>query len=253
MLRTRVMPCLLLVDGRLVKTIKFKKPSYIGDPINAIKIYNEKEVDELIFLDITATAHRRKPPFNLLEEVAGECFMPFTYGGGVRTIEDMKRIYALGVEKIAVNSFAIENPDFVKQASALFGSQSVVVSIDVKKTFTGKFVLYDPSRKKKTAIEPVDFARRMQDLGAGEILLNSVDRDGTMDGFDIDLIRMVTDAVSIPVIACGGAGVIHDFEQAAKKGNASAIAAGSMFIYQGKNRAVLINFPTRRELAGVLD
>lgn len=248
MLKTRVMPCLLLEDGRLVKTVRFKKPTYVGDPINAVKIYNEKEVDELILLDITATNENRKPPFDLIEEVAGECFMPLTYGGGIRSIEDIKRIHNLGAEKVAINSQAAETPELIRQAADLFGSQSIVVSIDAQKSLLGKYKVCSHGGSRSTGIDPVTYARQMEDLGAGEILLNAIDCDGTMNGFDVNLINMVAAAVNIPLIALGGAGGIDDLVAAVTRGGASAVAAGSLFVYQGKQRAVLINFPTRREL-----
>ena len=253
MLKTRVMPCLLSRNGRLVKTVKFKNPAYVGDPVNAIKIYNEKEVDELILVDITATIEEKTPSFELLSEIASECFMPLTYGGGVRDIEDMRRIFGLGIEKIAVNSYAFENPSFITAAAALFGNQSVVLSIDVKKNWLGRYSVFTHGGRKDTKRDPVEYAREMERLGAGEILLNSIDRDGTMEGYDTDLIKSVTEVVGIPVIACGGAGSVDDFGKAVRIGGASAVAAGSMVVYQGKNRGVLINFPSREELERVLE
>lgn len=252
MLRTRVMPCLLVKNERLVKTVKFEKPAYIGDPINAIKIYNAKEVDELILLDITATIDKRQPSFKLLSEVTSECFMPLCYGGGIRSVRDIKRIFNLGVEKIAINSYAFENPTFITEASNLFGSQSIVFSMDVKKSLFGKYYAYSLAGKKVTKEDPVRFAIMMEEMGAGEILLNSIERDGTWEGYDINLIRNVAGAVSIPVIACGGAGRVDDFGRAVRDGGASAVAAGSMMVYQGKGLGVLINFPTREELKRVL-
>jgi len=248
MLTTRVMPCLLVDDGRLVKTIRFKKPTYIGDPVNAIKIYNEKEVDELILLDITATRQNRRPPFGLIEKVASECFMPLTYGGGVRLLDDMKTIFSLGVEKIAMNSQAAENPGFVRQAADRFGSQSLVVSIDVKKDFWGRVRIWTHGGTKMIAQEPAAYARNMEACGAGELLVNSISRDGTMTGYDLELLRQVTAAVSIPVIALGGAGSVDDIVAAVADGGAAAAAAGSLFVYQGKGTGVLINFPPRIEL-----
>jgi len=247
------MPCLLVKDGRLVKTVRFKKPAYIGDPINAIKIYNDKEVDELIVLDISASVERRGPSFELIEEVAGECFMPFAYGGGVRDIDDMRTIFSLGVEKVAINSHAGENPELVRQAADIFGSQSIIASIDVKKNMFGKYGVYAYSGSKALKIDPAGYARKMEDSGAGELLLNAIDQDGMMDGFDIPLIRQVAQAVTIPVIAVGGAGKTEDLAAAVKEGGASAVAAGSLFVYQGKNRGVLINFPRRSELERLLN
>ena len=252
MLKARVMPCLLLKGRGLVKTVRFKNPNYVGDPINTIRIFNEKEVDELILLDITATTESKKPNFETISEVASECFMPLTYGGGIRTIEDAKMIFNLGVEKVAINSYAVENPSFIRELAALFGSQSVVISIDVKKTWLGKYAVHTHGGKNVTKYDPVEWAKFMEETGAGEILLTSIDRDGTYEGYDIELIRMVSAAVTTPVIACGGACRLEDFTEAVKAGGASAVAAGSMVVYQGKNRGVLINFPARNELEAVL-
>lgn len=252
MLRTRVMPCLLVEDGRLVKTVKFQKPAYVGDPVNAIKIYNEKEVDELIVVDITATIEGRPPNFELLSEISNECFMPLCYGGGIRKVEDIRKIFNLGIEKVAINSYAAENELIIREASELFGSQSIVLSMDVKKKVFGRYAVYTHGGRKPTRFDPVSYARRMEELGAGEILLNSIDRDGTWAGYDIDLIQQVSGAVSVPVIACGGAGSVDDFGEAVKKGGASAVAAGSMIVYQGQDLGVLIKFPTREELQCVL-
>jgi cyclase len=253
MLKTRVMPCLLVSNGRLVKTVRFRNPAYVGDPVNAIKIYNEKEVDELILLDITATAEGRRPDFSFLSEVADECFMPLAYGGGIRDIDDISRIFSLGIEKVAINSYALENPSFIEKAAAVFGSQSILLSMDVKKNLFGKYHVYDRGGRNGTDHEPTAWAARMERMGAGEILLNSIDQDGTMEGYDTTLIRKVTEAVTVPVIACGGAGRIQDFKMAVEEGGASAVAAGSMVIYQGKNKGVLINFPSQDDLKNILD
>lgn len=252
MLQTRVMPCLLLRNGALVKTVQFKNAKYVGDPINTVRIYNEKEVDELIFLDITATPEQKKPPFALIEEIASECFMPFTYGGGVRSLEDMRTIFSLGVEKVALNTYALEKPAFVEEAVARFGSQSIVIAIDVKKVLWRGYRVFSHGGRQRTKHDPVRYAQHAEAIGAGEILLTSIDRDGTMQGYDLDLTRQVVEAVGIPVIACGGAGKVEDFAAAVQKGGASACATGSMVVYQGVNRAVLINFPARDELDAVL-
>jgi cyclase len=252
MLMPRVMPCLLLKNGALVKTIKFKDPGYIGDPINAIRIYNEKEVDELIFLDITATIEKREPPYKVLSEIASECFMPVTYGGGVRDVETIRRILSLGIEKVAINSHAVENPDFVHAAADKFGSSTIVVSIDARRKKFSRYEVFIHGGRKGTCLDPVEFAVKMEQMGAGEILLTAIDRDGTQEGYDVDLIRRVTSAVGVPVIACGGAGKIDDFRVAVKEGGASACAAGSMVVYFGRNRAVLITFPEREKLEAVL-
>jgi imidazole glycerol-phosphate synthase subunit HisF len=251
MLKTRVMPCLLLKDGALVKTVRFQEPSYIGDPINAIRIYNRKEVDELVFLDITATLERRQPPFKVLSEIASECFMPVAYGGGIRDIGDIKTVFGLGIEKVALNSHAVENPRFIREAADRFGSQSIVVSIDVRKSSNGRYEVFTHGGRTATGLDPVAFAVRMQEAGAGELLLTSIDRDGTQEGYDIPLIKSVTAAVGVPVIASGGAGRVEDFGAAVLDGGASACAAGSMVVYFGRNRAVLISFPSREELDGV--
>ena len=247
------MPCLLVSNGRLVKTVRFRNPAYVGDPVNAIKIYNEKEVDELILLDITATAEGRRPDFSFLSEVADECFMPLAYGGGIRDIDDISRIFSLGIEKVAINSYALENPSFIEKAAAVFGSQSILLSMDVKKNLFGKYRVYGRGGRNGTDHEPAAWAARMERMGAGEILLNSIDQDGTMEGYDTTLIRKVTEAVTVPVIACGGAGRIQDFKMAVEEGGASAVATGSMVVYQGKNKGVLINFPSQDDLKNILD
>jgi imidazole glycerol-phosphate synthase subunit HisF len=252
MLIPRVMPCLLLKNGALVKTVKFKDPGYIGDPINAVRIYNEKEVDELIFLDITATIENRPPPFDVLAQIASECFMPVAYGGGIRSLDEIETILKIGIEKIALNSYAFESPAFVRAAADKFGSQAIVVSMDVRKKTINRYEVFTCGGRKGTGLDPVKFASQMAEAGAGEILLTAIDRDGTQEGYDVELIRGVTSAVDIPVIACGGAGKVADFGAAVKQGGASACAAGSMVVYFGRNRAVLINYPERHELEQIL-
>jgi cyclase len=252
MLGIRVMPCLLLKNNRLVKTVQFKNPDYIGDPVNAIKIYNEKEVDELIFLDISATLENRSPPFENIINITNECFMPVTYGGGISKIEDMRKIFHSGIEKIAINSYSISNPGFVKSAAKEFGNQSVIVSIDVKKDKFGIYNVFSHSGTKKTNLDPVQHAVNMEQCGAGEILLTSINHEGMMNGYDIELISRVSKSINIPLIAHGGAGSVEHFKQAVKAG-ASAVAAGSMVVYQGKNKGVLINFPSQAELKKLLN
>jgi cyclase len=248
MLKTRVIPCLLLLDDGLVKTIKFKNPKYVGDPINAVKIFNEKEVDELIFLDISATSQNRKPNFALINEIATECFMPLCYGGGVKTIEDIRALLKLGVEKVSINTSAIQDPTFISKAAATFGSSTIVVSMDIKKNIWGKYYVYTQRGHVNTNMEPVDFAERMEKAGAGEILINSIDYDGIMKGYDLPIIKRITDTVSIPVIAAGGAGKLEDFKLAVEQGGVSAVAAGSMFVFVGTHKAVLINYPKPTDL-----
>ena len=245
------MPCLLLRNGSLVKTVRFEHPAYIGDPINAIRIFNELEVDELVFLDISATVEGRRPPFEAIEEIASECFMPVAYGGGVRSIDDIRAIFRLGVEKVVINTQAVAEPGFVTAAARHFGSQSIVVSIDARRTPAGHEAFTHGGRE-ATGLLAADVARRAAEGGAGEILLTSIDRDGTMQGDDLELIRGVADAVRVPVVACGGAGKVQDLGDAIKRGGAAAVAAGSMVVYFGRNRAVLINVPEKEELAEVL-
>jgi cyclase len=248
LMRPRVIPVLLLRNRGLVKTVRFKNATYLGDPINVVKIFNDKEVDELLFLDIDATIEGRRPPFDYLGEIASECFMPLGYGGGVRNLEDVNTILSVGIEKVAVNSYAVENPNFVRQVADRVGSQSVVVSIDVKRNLLGRYQVVTRGGRKTTNLDPVEFAVSVAQMGAGEISLNSIDRDGMMQGYDVDLIKRVAGAVDIPVVACGGAGSIADLAAAVKQGGASAAAAGSMFVFQGKHRAVLISYPTELEL-----
>jgi cyclase len=248
MLRTRIIPCLLLQNQGLVKTVKFKNPTYVGDPINAVRIFNVKEVDELIFLDISASRDKRAPNLDVIGTIASQCFMPFCYGGGVRDTATIRRIFSLGAEKVAINSQALSNPQLIREAADLFGSQSIVAAIDVKKNLLGRYRVYDSSRAAATDLDPVRHAVEMERQGAGEILLTSVDRDGTRQGFDLDLIQRVSEAVGIPVIACGGADSLQDLSAAIKVGGASAVAAGSMFVFYGKHRAVLINYPDAADL-----
>jgi len=252
MLKTRVIPSLLLRNKGLVKTVQFKNATYVGCPINAIKIFNDKEVDELIFLDITATPENRDPPFSLIAEIASECFMPFGYGGGIRSLDDIRKLFRLGAEKVIINTYAAENPTFVKQASDLYGSQSIVVSLDVEKNFLGKHIVFTHGGMCNTNLEAVKYAVQMQEMGAGELFLNSIDRDGTMKGYDIGLVKRVSSAVDIPVIACGGAGKLQHFADAVKLGGASAVSAGSFFVFHGRYRAVLITYPSIHELEAVL-
>lgn len=251
MLKTRIIPCLLLKEKGLVKTVKFENPRYVGDPLNAIKIFNEKEAHELVFLDITATKEKRVPTSELVTQISDECLMPLAVGGGIRKIEDVQRLLKAGAEKVVLNTIAVENQNFVKEAANAFGNQSITVSIDVKKSFFGKYEVFINSGKKNTKLNPVEFAKEIEQKGAGEIFINSIDLDGTCEGYDLKLIKMVSDVVSIPVIACGGAGNIVDFRRAVLEGGASAVAAGSMFVFHGRRQAVLINFPNKDEIRRV--
>jgi len=237
-----------LLESTFWKTVRFKNPTYLGDPINIVRIFNDKEADELVFLDITATIENKRPPFNLLARITSECSMPLCYDGGVHNLEDMKALFSLGIEKVAVNSHALENPSFIRAAANFFGSQTVIVSMDTRKNWRGEFEIFTHGGRKATGLGPVKFAVEMETQAAGGLLLNSIDRDGTMQGYDIELIRQVTRAVGIPVIACGGAGKVQDLAAAVQQGGASAAAAGSMFVFQGPHRAVLISYPSSKEL-----
>lgn len=241
MLHARVIPCLLLRNAGLVKTVKFRNARYVGDPINAVRIFNDKEVDELVILDIGARS-QAGPDFELLADIASEAFMPFAYGGGVTTIEQVLRLYALGIEKVILNTVAAEMPGFVSEVAALAGSSGVVVSIDVSRNWLGKYSVHTAGGTRDLKRAPADYAKEMEALGAGEILLNSIDRDGTMEGYDLDLVRHVCQAVSIPVVAAGGAANLADLRKGSNAG-ASGLAAGSMFVFHGKHQAVLITYP----------
>ena len=251
MIRPRVIPTLLIDDRNLVKTRKFNNPVYLGDPINAIKIFNEKGVDELAVMDITASSRKAEPDYELLEKMASEAFMPLSYGGGIKTIDQMKRLFRIGYEKVIVNTSFVENMDLIKEASEYFGSQSIVCSIDYRKSIFGlNCFIFDG--KQKTKYRPQELAKKAEQMGAGEIILYCMDRDGQRTGYDLGLISEISQNVGIPVIACGGADNVRDMNEALKAG-ASAVAAGSMFVFFGKKQAVLINYPTERKLleAGV--
>lgn len=252
MLQTRVIPVLLLRNDALVKTVQFKNANYIGDPINTVRIFNELEVDELVFLDISATAEKRQPNLKILSEIANECFMPLAYGGGLADFESVKKIFSIGFEKVVLNTAMHINPSFVTQIAGHYGNQAVVASIDVKKSFFGKHEVWSHAGKINTKKNPVAWAQQLEQHGAGEILLTSIDHEGTWRGFDIDLIKEVSDAVSIPVIAHGGSGSISDIGKAVKQGYASAVALGNMVVYQQKNMGVLVNFPDKNELKAAL-
>jgi len=252
MLETRIMPCLLLMDDGLYKTVQFKKPGYVGDPINAIKIFNDKEVDELVFLDISATEKKKEPNFKLIKDIASECFMPLAYGGGIATLDQAKRIFEIGVEKISLNSAAINNPKLIEDIAKIYGSQSIIVSIDYKKNLWGKVLVHGQRGKKSIGKSPETFAKEMEQAGAGELLLTNIDREGTWQGLDIETIKKVTDLVDIPVIANGGAGNLFHIQEIVKKGGASAVTLGSMSVYQKQGLGVLINFPKRKDILEVL-
>lgn len=242
-MRSRVIPCLLLSEGGLVKTVKFDQPRYVGDPINAVRIFNEKEVDELIFLDISAVRRRQAPDLRLIADIASEAFMPFAYGGGVENVDQVKALVGVGVEKVVINSAAVDDPTLVRRSADVVGTSSVVVSIDVRRSIFGKYEVVSHGGARRTGKDPVAWAQESQTLGAGELVITAVDRDGTMRGYDLELVGQVARAVDIPVIANGGAGKLADFADAVSVAGASAVAAGSMFVFHGRHRAVLITYP----------
>lgn len=243
MLQTRVIPALLLKDDALVKTVRFGKASYIGDPVNTVRIFNELEVDELVFLDITATNNNRMPNLRILREIADECFMPLGYGGGLNSFNIVQSIFGIGFEKVVLNTVTHTSPQFVTQVAEHYGNQAVVASIDVKKNFWGNYEVWSHAGTKNTKKNPVEWAAELECLGAGEILLTSIDREGSWSGFDVQLTRKVADAVNIPVIAHGGAGKLPHITDVIQAGHASAVALGSMVVYQQKGMGVLVNFP----------
>lgn len=251
MLKTRVIPCLLLKNEGLVKTKKFKDPKYIGDPTNAVKIFNKKEVDELIFIDIEASKKNQEPNWEIIEDLASECFMPLAYGGGIKSLEQIEYLLKIGVEKVVINSQGLKTPDFVKKAVQYFGSSTIVCGVDIKKNFWGKYMVFDHIKVSITDVSAVEYVKSIEKLGAGEIFINNVDREGTYLGFDLDIIKTLTSAVSIPVIACGGASQLSDIGLAAEAG-ASAVAVGSVFVFQGPHRAVLISYPDQKELKNII-
>jgi len=251
MLQNRIMPCLLVQNDKLVKTIRFKNPLYIGDPVNAIKIYNEKEVDELIVVDISENRAQRGPNFRLIREIADECFMPVCYGGGISTIDQIQQILKIGIEKVVINSAIFKNRLLIQQAARLFGNQCIVVSIDVKKNIWGNHKVTFGSGSKTIDTGLPDFVKEMEELGAGELLINDISREGTWEGFDLELLKKATSNADIPVIAMGGAGNMEHITAAISQGKASAVAIGSMAVYQNKGMGVLINFPKKEILETV--
>jgi cyclase len=251
MLKHRVIPALLLRDNGLVKTVKFKDPKYVGDPVNAIRIFNEKEVDELMLIDIYASRKNVEPNYAMIEHVAGECFMPLAYGGGIRTIEQARRIFALGVEKICLQTSALDNPRLINEVADQYGSQSIVVSIDVKRSWLGKPQIYRSSAEKTIDGSWIDTLRSAVNAGAGEVLLGAVDKDGTLSGPDLHLIREASASISVPMIALGGISSLIDIKDAVDAG-ASAVAVGSFFVFHGPHRAVLITYPEYNVLENLL-
>lgn len=243
MLRPRIIPSLLIKDKGLVKTVNFKNPKYVGDPINAVRIFNEKEVDELAIFDIDATLLNKEPDYSLIERLANQSMMPLCYGGGVKTVEQAQRIFSLGIEKIALSSAVIINPNLITQISDRVGSQSMIVVLDVKKKLFGGYEVYINNGKKATGINPFKFVEQVQRLGAGEIIINSIDRDGLMNGYDLDLIKKVRDKITLPMTVLGGAGSLDDIKKVIDEHGVIGVAAGSLFVFKGPYKAVLINYP----------
>ena len=244
MLHPRIIPCLLVRNKGLVKTVKFKDGKYVGDPINAVKIFNEKQVDELIVLDIDATREKREPDYKMIENLAVECRMPLCYGGGIKTVEQALEILSLGVEKIALSSAAIQDPDIIEKIAEQVGNQSVVVVLDVKKRILGKYEVWTNNGLKNSKQDPVVLAQKFENLGAGEIVVNSIDNDGVMKGYDLTLLDKIRNITNLPLTALGGAGSVDDIGQLIKRYGLVGAAAGSLFVFKGIYRAVLINYPT---------
>jgi len=248
MLRSRIIPCLLIHNKGLVKTVKFKDHKYVGDPINAVKIFNEKEVDELIVLDIDATKENRGPNLKMIKNIADECRMPLCYGGGINTVEQALQIINLGVEKVALSYSALQDIELCQKIGDIIGNQSVVVVIDVKKKklFSG-YDIYTHNGTKKSKWDLYDFVSKLEEIGIGEIVINSIDNDGVMKGYDISLIETIRGKCSMPITVLGGAGNIDDIKKIIKKFKIIGAAAGSLFVFKGKYKAVLINYPNREE------
>jgi cyclase len=244
MLRPRIIPCLLVSNSGLVKTGGFSDPKYVGDPLNAVRIFNEKEVDELMVLDIDATRQSRGPDQRLIEALAGECQMPLTYGGGITTVQQIESIVGLGVEKVSMSAAAVADPQLISRAAEMVGGQSLVVVMDVKRhTLPRRYEVYTHNGTRRTKLDPVEFACTAQRAGAGEVVVNSIDRDGRMRGYDLDLIARVREAVDLPVTALGGAGSLDDMAELLNRFGTMGVAAGSLFVFKGAYRAVLINYP----------
>ena len=253
MLRARVIPCLQLRHDSLVKTVRFRKPAYIGDPVNTVRIFNELEVDELAFVDIRASLEGRGPNFAILREIADECFMPLSYGGGISDVTTAERILQTGFEKLILNSAALENPRLITELASRFGSRAIIVAIDVRRTLFQRLRVAGRSGTEVHDMTAVHWAQEVARLGAGEILLTSIDREGTWQGFDVALTSQVSHAVNVPVIAHGGAGGIDHIRSVVHEGGASAVAVGSLVVYQGRQSGVLVNFPDKSRLTRALE
>ncbi len=252
MLRHRVIPVLLLHDNGLVKTKQFGSPIYLGDPLNTINILNDKEVDELIFLDIDATKYNKQIDFELIKSISQECFMPFGYGGGIKTIEDIEKLFYLGVEKVIINN-SLKNEQLIVDAVKRFGSQSIVASVNIKKDKNNNYQIYSYLDKKIMKYDFLEYIKKIEQLNVGEVFINNVDKDGMMNGYDIELMKLLSSSVNIPMIACGGAGSLNDLKEIIVNTNISAVAAGSLFVFYGVHNAVLITYPKYEELEKLLE
>jgi imidazole glycerol-phosphate synthase subunit HisF len=251
MITRRIIPCLLLSGRKLVKTVKFDSPKYVGDPINAVKIFNDKEVDEIMILDIDASMNGTEPQFEYLKEVVSESFVPISYGGGITNLEQIDRLLQLGIEKVSLNSVNSTGFDLISQAAAKHGSQSIVAAVDLKPNIFGQNKVFFKNKKYKVTEEPSDYISKLEKAGAGEILINFVDRDGTYKGYNFDLVKKISSQLKVPSLFLGGAGSEEDFAKAFSLG-ASAVAAGSLFVFHGPHRAVLINYPDRKSIEKII-
>lgn len=247
MIQARVIPCLLIRGNGLVKTRKFRDAVYVGDPVNAVRIFSDKEADEIVILDIDASREGREPNYELIAEMAGEAFMPVAYGGGVRNLEQIRRLIRSGVEKVVINTLATESTDIIRNAVEVFGSQAIVGAVDVRRKLLGSYTVVVKSATETTRLNLQQHIENLVQAGVGELFINDVDRDGCMTGYDLALVRSVAQA-PVPVVVCGGAGTLDHLREAVHDGGASAVAAGSMFVFHGKHRAVLINYPKALEL-----
>ena len=247
MLRSRIIPCLLVQNKGLVKTVKFKHPKYVGDPINAVKIFNEKEVDELMVLDIDASREKRQPDLQMIKNLADECRMPFCYGGGITTVDQAIKIIRLGAEKVALSNSVLDNIELCKDIGSVIGNQSVVVVIDVKKKLFGGYDIYSINGTKKSKWKLDDLIKKLEEIGVGEIVINSIDNDGMMNGYDLDLVKLIRAKCTMPITVLGGAGSLNDIKNIISRFKIIGVAAGSLFVFKGKYKAVLINYPNRKE------
>lgn len=252
MLRPRIIPCLLVHKSGLVKSVQFKHYKYIGDPINAVRIFNEKHSDELMLIDIDATVNKTEPNYKLIQNIASECRMPLCYGGGIKNVEQAQKIFSLGVEKIALSSILIEEPELITEIASKVGSQSVVAVLDIRKKMFGGYELYSHNGKKATGINPIEFIKQIEDLGAGEIVINAIDQDGMMNGYDLKLVEKVRNSTTLPLTVLGGAGSLTDIENLIQKYGIIGAAAGSLFVFKGVYKAVLINYPSTIEKDNII-